>query len=94
MVTQGGVHRAHMLQWHYLKEALLGTPLARTWNWVLVARSWSVKRGYGSILPQLMHDWQLSPVTGDFIGSSALFGMMVGALTLGSSSDRFGRRRP
>jgi AAHS family benzoate transporter-like MFS transporter len=48
---------------------------------------------YGSILPQLMHDWQLSPVTAGFIGSSALFGMMVGALTLGSSSDRFGRRR-
>ncbi|BCQ28039.1 MFS transporter (plasmid) [Caballeronia sp. NK8] len=48
---------------------------------------------YGSILPQLMHDWQLAPVTAGFIGSSALFGMMVGALTLGSSSDRFGRRR-
>ncbi|WP_087649605.1 MFS transporter [Caballeronia choica] len=48
---------------------------------------------YGSILPQLMHDWELSPVTAGFIGSSALFGMMVGALTLGSSSDRFGRRR-
>ena len=40
-----------------------------------------------------MHDWELSPVTAGFIGSSALFGMMVGALTLGSSSDRFGRRR-
>src|SRR5579864_1773367 len=48
---------------------------------------------YGSILPRLMHDWDLSPVTAGFIGSSALFGMMVGALTLGSSSDRFGRRR-
>lgn len=48
---------------------------------------------YGSILPQLMHDWALSPVAAGFIGSSALFGMMVGALTLGSSSDRFGRRR-
>ncbi|TDG02046.1 MFS transporter [Paraburkholderia guartelaensis] len=47
---------------------------------------------YGSILPQLMHDWELSPVTAGFIGSSALFGMMVGALTLGCSSDRFGRR--
>jgi MFS transporter, AAHS family, benzoate transport protein len=47
---------------------------------------------YGSILPQLMHDWSLSPVTAGFIGSSALFGMMIGALTLGSSSDRFGRR--
>ncbi|MCG5076726.1 MFS transporter [Paraburkholderia tagetis] len=48
---------------------------------------------YGSILPRLMHDWNLSPVTAGFIGSSALFGMMIGALTLGSASDRFGRRR-
>ena len=25
---------------------------------------------YGSILPQLMHDWQLSPVTAGFIGTA------------------------
>lgn len=48
---------------------------------------------YGSVLPKLMTDWKLSPVTAGIIGSSALFGMMIGALTLGSSSDRFGRRR-
>ncbi len=48
---------------------------------------------YGSVLPHLMRDWNLSPVAAGFIGSSALFGMMVGALTLGSSSDRFGRRK-
>lgn len=48
---------------------------------------------YGSVLPDLMADWKLSPFVAGIIGSSALFGMMVGALTLGSSSDRFGRRR-
>lgn len=48
---------------------------------------------YGSVLPHLMSDWNLSPVAAGFIGSSALFGMMVGALTFGSSSDRFGRRK-
>ncbi|QBR03685.1 MFS transporter [Paraburkholderia pallida] len=48
---------------------------------------------YGSVLPQLMIDWKLSPVVAGIIGSSALTGMMVGALTLGSSSDRFGRKR-
>ncbi|PVX85872.1 MFS transporter [Paraburkholderia unamae] len=48
---------------------------------------------YGSVLPQLMVDWKLSPVVAGVIGSSALMGMMVGALTLGSSSDRFGRKR-
>ncbi len=48
---------------------------------------------YGSVLPHLMSDWNLTPMTAGFIGSSALFGMMIGALTLGSASDRFGRRR-
>ncbi|WP_321886490.1 MFS transporter [Paraburkholderia bannensis] len=48
---------------------------------------------YGSVLPTLMNEWKLSPVIAGIIGSSALFGMMIGALTLGSSSDRFGRRR-
>ncbi|SAK79451.1 major facilitator transporter [Caballeronia fortuita] len=48
---------------------------------------------YGSVLPYLMSDWKISPVLAGIIGSSALFGMMIGALTLGISSDRFGRRR-
>src|SRR5271169_1677315 len=48
---------------------------------------------YGSVLPQLMVDWKLPAVTAGIIGSSALFGMMIGALSLGSSSDRVGRRR-
>lgn len=48
---------------------------------------------YGSVLPHLMNDWKLSPVIAGVIGSSALFGMMVGALSLGTSSDSFGRRR-
>ncbi|RDK00113.1 MFS transporter [Paraburkholderia lacunae] len=48
---------------------------------------------YGSVLPQLMVEWKLPAVTAGIIGSSALFGMMVGALSLGSSSDRIGRRR-
>lgn len=48
---------------------------------------------YGSVLPHLMVVWNLSPVTAGFIGSSALFGMMVGALTLGGLSDKIGRRK-
>jgi MFS transporter, AAHS family, benzoate transport protein len=48
---------------------------------------------YGLVLPQLMADWKLPSVTAGVIGSAALFGMMIGALTLGTSSDRFGRRR-
>ena len=48
---------------------------------------------YGSVLPTLMADWKLPAVTAGVIGSSALFGMMMGALTLGSASDKLGRRR-
>ncbi|PLP97913.1 MFS transporter [Cupriavidus pauculus] len=47
---------------------------------------------YGAVLPYLMTDWGLSPVTAGLIGSSALLGMMVGALSLGSASDRYGRK--
>ena len=47
---------------------------------------------YGSVLPDLMADWHLPAVTAGLIGSAALFGMMIGALTLGSLSDKFGRR--
>ena len=47
---------------------------------------------YGAVLPYLMTDWGLSSVTAGLIGSSALLGMMMGALGLGSASDRFGRK--
>lgn len=48
---------------------------------------------YGSVLSHLMADWKLSAMTAGIIGSSALFGKMISALSLRSSSDRFGRCR-
>lgn len=48
---------------------------------------------YGVVLPILMQQWQLDPVTAGALGSTALFGMMIGAMLLGTLSDRFGRKK-
>lgn len=47
---------------------------------------------YGSVLPHLMTEWSLSAGQAGMLGSSSMLGMMVGALTLGTVADRFGRR--
>lgn len=46
----------------------------------------------GAIMPALMEDWGMDPVTGGNLGSIALFGMMLGALFFGPLADRFGRK--
>ena len=48
---------------------------------------------YGVVLPILMQQWQLDPVTAGALGSTALFGMMIGAMLQGTLSDRFGRKK-
>mgnify|MGYP001182275004 CR=1 FL=1 len=47
---------------------------------------------YGVVLPRLMEQWQLSPLAAGLLGSSALFGMMVGAMGFGMLADRLGRK--
>lgn len=47
---------------------------------------------YGVVLPVLMKQWHLTPLQAGSLGSYALFGMMVGAMTFGSLADRFGRK--
>lgn len=48
---------------------------------------------YGSVVPQLMEEWALTPVIAGWMGSAALFGMMFGAVAVGPLADRLGRRR-
>ncbi|TCM59172.1 MFS transporter, partial [Acinetobacter calcoaceticus] len=48
---------------------------------------------YGSLLPHLMNDWQLTPQKAGLLGSASLIGMMVGAATLTMAADKFGRKK-
>ncbi|CAM3597361.1 Benzoate transport protein [Pseudomonas reidholzensis] len=47
---------------------------------------------YGSVLPHLMTEWNLTPAEAGMLGSSSMLGMMFGAVILGTSADRLGRR--
>jgi AAHS family benzoate transporter-like MFS transporter len=47
---------------------------------------------YGVVLPQLMSEWQMTPMEAGTLGSTALFGMMFGALFFGPLSDKIGRK--
>ncbi|WP_134704391.1 aromatic acid/H+ symport family MFS transporter [Ammoniphilus sp. YIM 78166] len=47
---------------------------------------------YGSVVPVLMNEWQLTPVEAGTLGSYALFGMMFGALIFGPLADKMGRK--
>ena len=47
----------------------------------------------GVILPKLMSEWGLTGAQAGLLGSYTLFGMMVGALSLGSLSDKLGKKK-
>jgi AAHS family benzoate transporter-like MFS transporter len=47
---------------------------------------------YGSVLPELMKEWNMSAIQAGAIGSYALIGMMIGALIFGTLADKIGRR--
>lgn len=46
----------------------------------------------GAALPAIMEDMGVTPATAGFMASSALFGMMFGAIGLGALADKIGRR--
>lgn len=48
---------------------------------------------YGVVLPILMSQWQLDPYVAGLLGSSALLGMMFGAVGFGMLSDKWGRKK-
>ncbi|CAG2145008.1 MFS transporter [Cupriavidus numazuensis] len=47
----------------------------------------------GVALPSIMKDMGVSPTSAGFMVSSAFFGMMFGAISLGTLADRIGRRK-
>ncbi len=48
---------------------------------------------YGVALPLLMQEWGLSAVQAGLLASTALFGMMFGAMSFGTLSDKIGRKK-
>lgn len=48
---------------------------------------------FGVVLPEIMAQWDLTPLEAGALGSYALFGMMFGALIFGSLADRIGRKK-
>lgn len=47
---------------------------------------------YGTVLPALMVEWDLTPTQAGTLASWALFGMMFGALIFGPLADKIGRK--
>lgn len=48
---------------------------------------------FGSIVPVVINEWDISPTQIGFIGSSAMFGMMFGAVSLSLLADKFGVKK-
>ncbi len=48
---------------------------------------------FGSIVPVVIREWNISPTEVGFIGSSAMFGMMFGAIVLSLLADKFGVKK-
>lgn len=48
---------------------------------------------FGSIVPVVIKEWNINPTQVGFIGSSAMFGMMFGAIFLSFLADKFGLKK-
>lgn len=48
---------------------------------------------FGVVIPVVMNEWGLTPVEAGTLGSYSLFGMMFGALLLGTLADKIGRKK-
>ena len=46
----------------------------------------------GFVTPPILQEWHISPPAFGFVISAAPFGLVIGALVAGPSSDRFGRK--
>ncbi|HCB0435374.1 TPA: aromatic acid/H+ symport family MFS transporter [Klebsiella variicola subsp. variicola] len=48
---------------------------------------------FGAIVPVVIREWDISPTEIGFIGSSAMFGMMFGAIVLSLMADKYGVKK-
>lgn len=48
---------------------------------------------FGVVIPVVMQEWGLTAVEAGTLGSYSLFGMMFGALLLGTLADKIGRKK-
>ncbi len=48
---------------------------------------------YGTVVPVLIEEWNLTSVEAGAMGSYGLFGMMFGAIFFGTLADRIGRKK-
>ena len=48
---------------------------------------------YGTVVPVLIEQWNLTSVEAGAMGSYGLFGMMFGAIFFGILADRIGRKK-
>lgn len=48
---------------------------------------------YGVVLPLLMQEWSLTAVQAGMLASTALCGMMFGAMFFGTLADKIGRKK-
>ena len=48
---------------------------------------------FGVVIPVVMDEWGLTPVEAGALGSYSLFGMMFGALLIGTLADKIGRKK-
>lgn len=63
------------------------------WSFLIIAFDGYDLVVYGTVVPILIEQWDLSPVEAGAMGSYGLFGMMFGAIFFGILADRIGRKK-
>src|SRR5271157_1150295 len=81
-----------------IKAFIDGRPIS-TFLWILVAMCFLVVVAdgmdvaiMGFVTPPILQEWDISRSAFGFVISAAPFGLVIGALVAGPSSDRFGRK--
>ncbi|MGE7665925.1 MFS transporter [Ureibacillus composti] len=63
------------------------------WSFLIIAFDGYDLVVYGTVVPILIEQWNLTPVEAGAMGSYGLFGMMFGAIFFGILADRIGRKK-